>query len=443
MTSRTSARGSILTLPPNPWWRRMWRPFWVLPLVICVLALIAGVVIPTLDEALVGSVPYVFEGGPDGARTLLSTIAGAMISVTGLVFSVTIVVLQLASSQFTPRIIPEFLSSRVTQGTLGFFMATFIFSLTVMRAVRGGNEDVVTFVPDVSVTLAFVLVLVSVGYFLAFIHNITSSIQVSRIISRLGESTLALAERVYPQDMTATGHDHDGSGDHGAAATAAAAHATWSPRPGTVRTDVVAADRHGLVTSIDYPTLVRAARDADVVVVVEIAFGEFVADGQQLATVWGTHDLDEATRRTIGRAIRLGDERSMSQDVAFGFRQLVDIAERALSPGINDPTTAAQTLDELHRVLRVIGMRDSPSPYVSDPDGDIRVMHQLPTFGFLLDLAVDEIAHYGRDSIQIPRRLATMLDDLRGCARPRWAGAIDAASERVTRTSGVEDAREV
>ncbi|WP_435198436.1 DUF2254 domain-containing protein [Janibacter sp. GS2] len=437
MTSSTSARSSIRALPSNPWWRRMWRPFWVLPLVICVLALVAGVVIPTLDEALVGSVPYVFQGGPDGARTLLSTIAGAMISVTGLVFSVTIVVLQLASSQFTPRIIPEFLSSRVTQGTLGFFMATFIFALTVMRAVRGGNEDLVTFVPDVSVTLAFVLVLVSVGYFLAFIHTITSSIQVSRIVSRLGKSTLALAERVYPDATTAT--DQDGGGDQ----AADPAHATWSPRPGTTRTDVVAADRHGLVTSIDYPTLVRTARDADVVVVVEIAFGEFVAAGQQLATVWGTRDLDEAARRTIGRAIRLGEERSMVQDVAFGFRQLVDIAERALSPGINDPTTAAQTLDELHRVLRVVAVRDSPSSYVTDPDGDIRVIHQLPTFGVLLDLAVDEISHYGRDSIQIPRRLVTMLDDLRSCARPRWAGAIDAASQRVARRSGVEDAREV
>ena len=124
-----------LALPRDTRWRRFWRPFWVLPVVICGLALVAGVAIPLIDDSLVGAVPSVFRGGPQGARTLLGSIAGAMISVTGLVFSVTIVVLQLASSQFSPRIIPQFLASRITQLTLGFFMATFIYSLTVMRAV--------------------------------------------------------------------------------------------------------------------------------------------------------------------------------------------------------------------------------------------------------------------------------------------------------------------
>ncbi len=427
MSAPKSARASVLTPPSETWWRRLWRPFWALPVAICLAALVAGIVIPTIDEVFIGSVPYVFEGGPNGARTLLGTIAGAMISVTGLVFSVTIVVLQLASSQFTPRIIPQFLASRITQGTLGFFLATFIFSLTVMRAVRGSNEDIVKFVPDVAVTVAFVLVLISVGYFLAFIHNITSSIQVSRIISRLGKSTVAVADRIYPEADAAAGQDDsDGSGD-----IDLASDATWSPPPDASRTDIVTPHRYGRVTSIDYPALVDAADAIDAVIVIEIDHGHFVAEGERLAVVWGEEDLDDARRRAIERAFHLGDERSMVQDIAFGFRQLIDIADRALSPGINDPTTAAQTIDELHRTLRRIVQRDPPSRYVAGPGGDVRVVHRLPTFQFLLDLAVDEIAHYGRSSIQIPRRLLTMLEVLRECGQPRYADTIDAAAQRV------------
>ncbi|WP_422388995.1 DUF2254 domain-containing protein [Janibacter alittae] len=387
---------------------------------------------PTIDDSLVGRVPYVFEGGPDGARTLLGTIAGAMISVTGLVFSVTIVVLQLASSQFTPRIIPQFLSSRITQVTLGFFMATFIYSLTVMRAVRGGNEEIDTFVPEVAITLAFVLVLVSVGCFLAFIHNITSSIQVSQIVSRLGESTVALIDQLYPAAATGAARD----GDEHTSAMAAVPHHDWSPRPGAHRTDVTASNRHGVVTAIDYPRLVDAAGDVDAVIVIDVDLGQFIAEGHQFATVWAARELDPSCRRLIERSFHLGGERSMVQDVAFGFRQLVDIAERALSPGINDPTTASQIIDELHRSLRRLVGRPAPSPNIVSDEGHLRVVHRRATFQSLLDLAVDEIAHYGKDSLQIPRRLHVMLDDLRQCAQPSNVDAIDNASQRVRDMTG-------
>ncbi len=234
MAASESARISALTPPPDTGWRRMWRPFWTLPV--------------------------------------------AMISVTWLVFSVTIVVLQLASSQFTPRIIPQFLASRITQGTLGFFLATFIFALPVMRAVRGSNENLTKFVPDVAVTVAFLLVLISVGYFLAFIHNITSSIQVCRIISRLGESTVAVADRVYPETGDAAGQDDPDR----ASGTKLSADATWSPSPDASRTDIAAPHRYGRVTSIDYPTLADAADAIDAVIVIEIDHGQFVAEGDRV-----------------------------------------------------------------------------------------------------------------------------------------------------------------
>ena len=160
----------------------------MLPLAIVTTSLIAGLWLPTVDELLAEHVTYLFSGGPDGARAMLATIASAMISVTGLVFSLTMIVLQLASSQFTPRVLGNFLQNRITQVTLGVFIASFVFALTVLRSVRGVSYGGDAFVPQLSVSLSFVLVLVSMALFIAFIHQITTSIQVAKVISGIGGS---------------------------------------------------------------------------------------------------------------------------------------------------------------------------------------------------------------------------------------------------------------
>ena len=174
-TDATRARGGTPSVEASSWWHNVWRPFWAVPAACAVSAVALGLALPLLDEGLQTELPYVFQGGPSGARNLLGTIATGMISMTGLVFSITMVVLQLASSQFTPRVLGSFLESRITQATLGVFTASFVFALTVTRSVRGDYGETGTFVPQVSVTAAFVLVLASVGCFLAFIHHITSS----------------------------------------------------------------------------------------------------------------------------------------------------------------------------------------------------------------------------------------------------------------------------
>ena len=159
MSEPRRARGEVPTIPTITLWQRIWRPFWALPAAICAAGIAAGILLPELDRRLSQHLPYLFQGGPDGARGMLSTIASAMISVTGLVFSITMVVLQLASSQFTPRILGEFLAKRITQVTLGVFTASFVFSLTVLRSVQGATDTVSAFVPQLSVTVAFLLVL--------------------------------------------------------------------------------------------------------------------------------------------------------------------------------------------------------------------------------------------------------------------------------------------
>lgn len=411
MSAISRTRGRVPELPRETWWARLWRPFWMVPLACTIAALAAGVALPELDRAATGEIPFVFPGGPDGARSVLSTITSAMISVTGLVFSITMVVLQLASSQFTPRVIAPFLQSRVTQATLGVFVAAFVFSLTVLRSVEG-DADGEAFVPQLSVTVAYLLVLLSVAFFLAFIHHITTSIQVSRVISAVGDRTVALVEEILPD------------------ADADAAGPTWSPRPSDPHGHVAAGRAHGHVVSIDFATLVEVAREADIVLSLDARVGDFVVEGQPLAQSWGAVPDADATGR-IDAALRRESERTMVQDPAFGIRQLVDIAERALSPGINDPTTAVQAIDELHRILRVVVQRPNPSPYVVDADDRVRVVHRPDAASDLVVLAVEEIAHYGRDSVQVPRRLTALLDDLASCARPEHGGAIEHARRMV------------
>ncbi|GAA4395870.1 DUF2254 domain-containing protein [Ornithinibacter aureus] len=386
------------------WWERLWGPFWVLPSTICALAVVAGLVLPRIDEALTDDLPYLFGGGAESARSLLSTIASAMISVTGLVFSITMVVMQLASSQFTPRLLGSFLGSRITQVTLGVFTSSFVFALIVLRDVRGGATP---FVPQLSVTVAFLLVLASVALFFAFIHHITVSIQVSQVIDRIANQTVQTLQQ---------GDDEWGDTSAGSP--------SWSQATGPTVT-VSTGSGHGVLQRVRYTDLVETAERAGVVVELRTRVGEVRHQGQVLAVVHGALAGDDVIEQVRG-SFGLGKERSMPQDPEFGVRQLVDIAERALSPGINDPTTAVQVLDELHRILRVAGARADRSPHLVDASGTVRVVDAPTTFTRLLDLSLDEIAHYGKDSLQVPRRIVALLDDLEGSVRDEHVAAVTA-----------------
>lgn len=405
-------RGGIPALPRDTWWSRIWAPFWAIPTAFFVAAAVAGVAFPILDRRLPFLFDFVFAGGPDGARAVLGAIAGAMISVIGLVFSITMVLLQLASSQFTPRVLGAFVSSRIVQVTLGLFIASFVFSLSVMREVRGANENWQAFVPQGSVALAYLLVFASVISFLTFIHHITNMIQVSRVINRVGSTTKELAQHLFP------GLRREEKLDAGP---------TWSPSHGEPYREIKALGG-GHVVAIDYAALVEAARKHGVVVVLKRRIGSFIVEGQTIAVAWGS-DNDDALDRAVNRTIRMAEERTLTQDVEFGLRQLLDIADRALSPGTNDPTTAIEVLNELHRVFRgMVGM-SPPSPYISGPDGDVRVVHRPPRLENLLRQCVAEIAHYGGDSPRVMSRLRWVLEDLREAALERYVSTLDALVE--------------
>lgn len=194
--------------------------------------------------------------------------------------------------------------------------------------------------------------------------------------------------------------------------------------------------RHGHVAQIDYDALCRCADDLRATIEVLVPVGSFVTERQPLAVVRDSVRSSEDAMGRIAGAVTLEADRAPSQDPAFGIRRLVDIADRALSPGVNDPTTATQVLDELHRILRILVQRETPQAAVETGGGG-RILHRPQTVPELISLAVEEILHYGEDSVQIPTRLRGMLTDLHEQALPPYRALIgrwlDAVPEHVPR----------
>ncbi len=395
---------------PRRFARKVFSPFWVVPSLWCFGAVTVGLLVPEFEQANPGWLPLLFQGGATGARSLLSTIAGAMISVTGLVFSITIVALQLASSQFSPRVLRTFLDDRIPQNALGVFAASFLYSLTVLRSVIEGTSARSESVPQLAITLAYLLVLGSVAMFLWFIHHITLSISVGTVITEIGVDTRAmLGARSEPGPA--------GPREPG-------------PLPPYDGQSVAVAERSGVLDVVDVATLCSTARQHDVRVEVLHKLGTFVPEGAPVALVHGgasSEDWDTL----VGRGLELSSERSMAQDLSYGLRQLVDVAERALSPGINDPTTAVQVIDQLHDLLRRLGASPDPACVASDDDGVTRVVTREWTFTELLDLSVDEIAHWGAEGIQVPRRLDAMFADLINGVHPRFREIVQAKRDQL------------
>ena len=366
---------------------RLREAYWLVPAALTGGALLLSVAMVEVDGHLQREgLALAFTGGPDSARSILSAIASSMLTLTALVFSITVIVLQLASTQFSPRVLRTFLGDRQNQITLGVFTGTFVYALAALRSVRGEDGVVDRFVPGLTITAAFVLVLVSVALFVAYIQHITQSIRVSTIIDHIAAET--------DREISRT----DAAG---------ADVASTRPPPHAAPT-VLRAPRRGVVLSVDHDALVRRAGRDGGWIEVAVRVGDFVPEDAPLAVVHGPGaDLEE-----LAEAFVFGIERTIDGDVTFGFRQLVDIAARALSPGINDPTTATQCLDQLHHLLRRLVVQPTPVGQRRDGDGVLRVTHPVVSWEEFVALALDEIRNVGAGSLQIQSRVEALLRDL-------------------------------
>ncbi|MEZ5143923.1 MAG: DUF2254 domain-containing protein [Acidimicrobiales bacterium] len=379
---------------------------WFLPAVFTVVAIGLGFAVNAADQRAIVSGSRWFTRDADDLRTLLATIAGSLLTFLGVVFSITIVAFQLASSQFSPRVLRNFVRDRITQVTLAIFLATFAYCLVVLSAVDTTSDTGVPVAPTdgVSALGGFVAILgafACVFTFMAFVHHIIRSLRISELIERITGETRRAIEENFPVESR------------------------YVPMDAVLPDEVTARlglGGSGVVRSVEIDRLIDLAVAHDTVIRLRHMVGDYIADGEDVIECLGG---TSPSSRELARCIDVGVERSYRQDAAYGFRQLVDIAIRALSPALNDPTTALQVIDRLVDLLRRIGSRPTPSGIYLDEHGTVRLIRPLPDWPTYVDLAFTEIRRYGDDSPQISRRLQAAFDELLDSMPDDRDGAIE------------------
>lgn len=372
-----------------------WSGFWLVPSAFATGAVLLALGLSVAELRLGLPTGGFLPSSVAGARSLLSSIITAMISFTALVFSITVVAVQLASSQYSPRVLRTFLQDRVTQAALGTFLATALFAMVVLAALPAGPD---TRLPELSLAVTMVFVLASSGLFVYYLHHVTTVMRVSHIIAAVGGQTRRAIEEQYPLGPTSP-----------------------APAPLAPPVQVITASVPGMIEHVDLARLAALAREHDCVLSVLPAPGDFMVAGQPLIAVHplpGAHPPTTVSDARACLAVSLGVERTLGQDVGFGLRQLTDIAERALSPGINDTTTAVRSVQEMHDLLRRLATRPRHRLLVDDPDGTTRVQARAQDFDGFLAVAVDDVRRAGRDQPRITRLLDDVLADLRSVALP-------------------------
>ncbi len=375
---------------------RLKSSLWFVPgvMVLAAVGLALGTTI--VDRWVEGAaqVELVFGGSADAGRSVLSVIAGSMVSLTALVFSILILVFQLTSSQFTPRALRTFLQDRVSKITLGAFLATFAYSLTVMRVTRGANGWLDEFVPRISISLAFLFSLATMGVFVYYIHHVSLSIRVSSILERIHADEASLIARLLTEGEERL--------EKASPANAPSIEAVLNSEPRTVRSR-----GSGYITSVRSRALLSEAMDKGVFVRLVAPVGTFISLDRPLLEVWPAET--EVDDHTLLGAVHLGSERTTEQDLGYGFRQLADIAVRALSPGVNDPTTASMAIDRIEDLLLRLNRMVVADDVRRDEEGWPRLRVPRQSWESVLHEGLQETFYYGRESPQVAERLRALV----------------------------------
>lgn len=384
---------------------------WLIPTVFVVVAVVLAELLLWVDEQVPDTaLPLIFRGPVTGGQGILTIIATSMIGVLGVVFSISIVALQLASTQFSPRVLRTFLRDRRNQVVLGQFAGTFVYAIVVLASwqVDEEGDEIYT---SLSISVGFLLVIGSLAAFLYFIHHMSRSLRVVHIIEAVARETREAIDDCYPDRPPPE-----------------------EPLDDLLRGEPVAVltfDRpSGVIAAVDHRALAEVASRHDCLLHLLPAVGQYVSRGMPFCEVRGASAPPVAA---VLAALDVGSERTMYQDVAFGFRQLVDIAEKALSPAVNDPTTAVQVLDRLEDFLVQLAGRPVPTGVVLDAAGVARVVHPVVGWDELVDLAFDEIRAYGAGSLQVARRLGAALRDLWHVVPPDRRPALERQRDLLVR----------
>lgn len=368
------------------WWE---GAFWVIPLLGIAAGYLLDLLSVPIDESLALDAEAATAISPAAAVTLLAAIGGGMITFTGFVFSVILLMVQFGSSQYSPRTVSYFLRARGMQWVLAVFLATIVFPFLSLVEIGSGERD--EYVPLGSIALSILLLVISLVAFLALIHVVSQKIRVDSVLSSLGRRARA--------DLARRGSVLGAGGPSGALDAA--------PQHGDEAQPIPFTGRPGQVVSIDVARLRRVADRRGARIVMRVRVGDAVVTGTRVAVSEGGGGIRPGE---LSRCLLVQDERSLRHDPLYALRLLTDVSLRALSPGINDPTTAVRALDEVEGVLRAAAELPLGTVEVAGRRGS--VVLRGPTWSDILAVALFEVTSFGAEQPQVTRRLAAMLDDL-------------------------------
>ncbi len=372
--------------------------FWFVPALIICFSIFLAVGLIILDHAIDlpkdGVGRFIFVSNADSARSILSTLSGTMIGVAGTVFSVTLVVLTLASSQFGPRLISNFMYVRLNQVVLGSYVSTYLYCLLVLNAIEYGEGDV--FTPTLSIFVAILAALFNIVLLIVFIHQMAMSIQADKVISDISSLISKQIKTLFPEDM---GEESEGENEIDAVEI----------KKSYQKTQVIKATESGYIQYIDNATIMDAVCDCSGLIELHHRPGNFLVEGIEIGTLYTNEEIEDEQIKRISKQFVLGHTKNAQQDLEFSIHQMVEIAARALSPGINDPYTAIACIDNLTTTLCRLTQVTFPSKHRFDEDGKLRVIASITNFEGVLDAAFNQIRQF---SAGIPAVIIKLMDAL-------------------------------
>lgn len=374
-------------------WEKINTSFWFLPVLMLMLASVSAVGLIYLDSQVVyspeGVLKYLLPASADSASSLLGIIAGAMIGVAGTVFSITLVVLTLASSQLGFRLVRNFMYDTLNQVVLGSYVSSFVYCLMVLSSIKETEEF--NFVPSFSVLVALISAFAGIILLVFFIHHVSVSIQSDKVISDISEAMFRSMRKLFPDEMD---------------------HQTEKATPDMdvlIRkygfSEKVTSTKNGYLQSVDGQGLLKIAENNDCLIVLHQRAGDFLVQNALFCEVFCHEDCSKELKGKIQGGFILGKVRTPFQDAEFSIHQMVEVASRALSPGVNDPYTAIACIDNLTSIMCYLTRARFPTPYLYDSQEQLRVIAVVHTFSGMLNAAFNQIRQFGEKSPAVIIRL--------------------------------------
>lgn len=413
--------------------------YWFVPSVMVVGAILLSILTLWIDGQVSSEwpreLPFIFASRPSGARSLLATVAGSMITVAGVTFSLTLLAVSHASAQFGPRILNNFMRDRANQLTLGTFIATFMYCLMVLRTVRSageteknvpnGSELAESFVPQFSITVALTLALCSIGVLIYFFHHMPESIRLSNVVSKVGKDLQRSINSLFPETV---------AGDQPSELESPPTKQV--PEGFFKNAKAITLDQSGYVQTIDEQGVMNLANKHDLVIFLNCKPGDFYCSSTELMYAWPGSKVTDEIAQQLKVCYALGIHRTEMQNALFAVDQLVEVAQRALSPGVNDPITANYCIDWLQSVLVSMTQRSRPEVFRYNQSNKLRIFTRPVAFEDFCNRVFDQLRQYVASDFNASIHMITSINAIRRAAKdPDHICILNAHAAKLIKTA--------